>query len=194
MHYEDKGDGPGDPVPARGIADSRMWEPQWASFAEGRRLVRCDLEGFGQTPIEGSTLTMRATRSTCWKRSACRRRRSSAPRWAVAWRWRSRSPARISCDTLVLVCSGLPGHDWSATVREYGAAEEEAVGRGDLDAAVELNLRMWVDGPHRAAADVDPGVRSAVAEMQRRALELQVPNWEDVDEDAAGAGRRRRLR
>ena len=68
-------------------------------------------------------------------------------------------------------------------MRAYGQAEDEAVGRGDLDAATEVNLRMWVDGPRRAAADVDPGVREAVREMQRRALELQAPIWAELDEE-----------
>jgi pimeloyl-ACP methyl ester carboxylesterase len=84
---------------------------------------------------------------------------------------------------LVLEDAGLPGFDWSEAVRAYGAAEDEAVARGDLEAATEINLRMWVDGPRRAAADVDPRVRATVAEMQRRAFDLQAPHWEHLDED-----------
>ena len=55
--------------------------------------------------------------------------------------------------------------------------------RGDLDLATELNLRMWVDGPRRAPADVDPEVREAVRAMQRQALELQAPVWAELDEE-----------
>jgi pimeloyl-ACP methyl ester carboxylesterase len=84
---------------------------------------------------------------------------------------------------LVLEDASLPGLDWSEAVRAYGAAEDAAVARGDLHAATEINLRMWVDGPRRAAADVDPGVRAAVAEMQRRALDLQAPHWESFEEE-----------
>ena len=47
---------------------------------------------------------------------------------------------------LVLVDAGLPAMEWSEAVRAYGAAEHEAVTRGDLTAATELDLRMWVDG------------------------------------------------
>ena len=42
---------------------------------------------------------------------------------------------------------------------------------------------MWVDGPHRTAAEVDPIVRAAVAEMQRRALEVQSPHWDVLEEE-----------
>jgi pimeloyl-ACP methyl ester carboxylesterase len=40
-----------------GIADSRLWEPQWTSFAMRYRLLRCDLSGFGRTPIERLPVT-----------------------------------------------------------------------------------------------------------------------------------------
>jgi hypothetical protein len=52
---------------------------------------------------------------------------------------------------------------------------------------MEINLRMWVDGPGRAAADVDPRVRAAVAEMLRQALEVQA-YWERLEEARWWAG------
>ena len=42
---------------------------------------------------------------------------------------------------------------------------------------------MWVDGPGRRPEDVDPAVRRAVGEMTTRALELQVPSWDSLDEE-----------
>jgi 3-oxoadipate enol-lactonase len=82
---------------------------------------------------------------------------------------------------LVLAGAGLPGHDWSPEVRAYGEAEDAAVVRGDLDEATEVNLRTWVDGPRRSPGDVDRGVRGAIGEMQRAALELQAPVWDELD-------------
>jgi 3-oxoadipate enol-lactonase len=41
---------------------------------------------------------------------------------------------------------------------------------------------MWVDGPKRRPDQVDPDLRSLVAQMQRRAFELQLPVWEDAEE------------
>ena len=80
---------------------------------------------------------------------------------------------------LVLVGSGPARRAVvGAGARRFGQAEDEAVRRGDLDAATELNLRMWVDGPRRTPEDVDPEVREAVRVMQRRALELQAPVWD----------------
>jgi pimeloyl-ACP methyl ester carboxylesterase len=84
---------------------------------------------------------------------------------------------------LVLVGAALPDHEWSPEVEAFGEAEDSAVRNGDLDAAVEANLRMWVDGLHRRPEDVDPQVRLAVSQMQRQALELQASSWDEFDED-----------
>ena len=60
--------------------------------------------------------------------------------------------------------------------RPIWAAEVAALDRGDLDGAVEINLRAWVDGPARAADSVDPEVRAFIGRMQREAFEL--PEWD----------------
>jgi 3-oxoadipate enol-lactonase len=86
-------------------------------------------------------------------------------------------------EALVLVGAGFPGHDWSAEMNAADEAEMAALTRGDLDAAVEVSLRTWVDGPQRRPEDVDPEVRAQVAEMQRRAYELQLPVWETAEEE-----------
>ena len=86
-------------------------------------------------------------------------------------------------EALVLVGAGFPGHDWSTEMKAADEAEMAALSRGDLDAAVEVTLRTWVDGPRRSPEDVDPEVRARVAEMQRRAYELQLPVWETAEEE-----------
>ncbi len=183
LHYEIKGDGPAVVFLHPGLADSRVWDPQWASFVTCYRLVRCDLAGFGRTPLESRT--MRPARDvaslldlldiTAAAIVGCSLGGRIALELAVA------RPDLVR--SLVLVGAGLPGFAWSERVRDCRAAEELAVSRSDLDAATEINVRMWVDGPHRTPSDVDPGVRTAVARMQRDALELQVPHWNDLREE-----------
>lgn len=183
LYHEVNGAGPAIVLLHEGIADSRMWEPQWISFATRYRLLRCDLSGFGRTPIERLPVT-HGQDVVCLLdeldiSSAGIVGASLGGR--VALELAVARPDLVRA--LVLEDAGLPGVNWSEVVRAYGAAEDDAVARGDLDAATEINLRMWVDGPRRAAADVDPHVRAAVAEMQRQALELQAPYRERFDED-----------
>jgi 3-oxoadipate enol-lactonase len=84
---------------------------------------------------------------------------------------------------LVLIAPGLPGHEWSEEVRSSWEEEEAAVESGDLDQAVDVNLRVWVDGPGRRAEDVDPMLRAQVAEMQRLAFEVQLAGGEEAEEE-----------
>ena len=183
MHYEVCCSGPPVVFVHEAIADSRMWEPQWVSFAWRHRLVRMDLAGFGRTPIDRLPVTHARDvvdlLDALEISAACLVGASLGGR--VALEVAVARPDLVQA--LVLVDAGLPGMEWSETVRAYGAAEDEAVTRGDLTAATELNLRMWVDGPRRGPADVDPVVRATVAEMTQRALELQAPHWERLGED-----------
>src|SRR5262249_16613416 len=152
-----------------GIADGRVWAPQWASFAGRYRLVRCDLPGFGGAPLEGPTVRFAAEVAALLQELGIARAAlvgcSLGGRVALELAVARPDLARA----LVLAGAGLPGWDWSAPVRESWAAEEEAVARSDLDAAVEINLRMWL------APGVDPGGRGGVAGVPPPALWLHGP-------------------
>ncbi len=91
-------------------------------------------------------------------------------------------------ERLVLIAPGLPGWDWSDATRAGWAEEETAFEQGDLDAAAEASLRMWIDGPDRLPDAVDADMRSAVRAMVLRSYELQQHAWEAgaVEEDVLG--------
>jgi 3-oxoadipate enol-lactonase len=156
-----------------GIADSRMWEPQLRSFAPEHRVIAPDLPGFGQTALDRDEVDFRAfvrdALDTAGMDSAALVGTSLGGRVAVELALES--PERVTA--LVLVGSGLDGHQWSKEVQEFGEEEEAAFERGDLDAAVEANLRLWVAGPRRGLDEIDPELRRLVGEMQRNAFELQ---------------------
>jgi 3-oxoadipate enol-lactonase len=183
LYHEVKGSGVPVVLVHHGITDSGVWDPQWASFPPRYRMVRCDLAGFGRTAISGLPLAhardLAELLDGLGVSGAAVVGASMGGR--VALELAVGRPDLVRA--LVLVAAALPGVDWSQDVRAYGAAEDDAVAAGDLDAATELNLRMWVDGPGRGAGDVDPAVRAAVGGMQRRALELQAPSWERLEEE-----------
>jgi 3-oxoadipate enol-lactonase len=166
-----------------GICDSRMWESQWRTFPQVHRTVRCDLRGFGRTPLPAEPYSNAADVGELLDRLEL----GATALVGVSLGGRVALEVAIArpdlVERLVLVGPGLPGHAWSESVRSYSEEEDAAVARGDLEAAVEANLRMWVDGPSRRPEEVDPSVRSFVGKMQRRALELQAPVWEVVQEE-----------
>jgi pimeloyl-ACP methyl ester carboxylesterase len=156
-----------------------MWEPQLRSFSARHTVLRVDFPGFGRTPIESSPVSFRdAVREAL---DAARIDRTAIVGVSLggntAVELALESPARVSA--LVLVGAGLPDHLWSEEVKAFFAAEDEALERGDLDAAVEANLRMWLAGPNRSLDTIDPALRDLVAKMQRRAFEVQ-QEWSDL--------------
>src|SRR5690606_30071136 len=50
LYYEDMGSGEAVVFVHAGIADNRMWDDQFALFAESHRVIRYDQRGFGQSP------------------------------------------------------------------------------------------------------------------------------------------------
>ncbi|MEP6910995.1 MAG: alpha/beta fold hydrolase [Actinomycetota bacterium] len=183
LHYEVAGEGPPVVLVHEGITDSRMWDPQWTSFPPLHKTVRYDMRGFGETPISPGSFSNARDLVELLERLAL------GPAAIVGVSLGGRVALEVAVarpdlvSALVLVGSGLPGHDWTEETQAGWAEEGAALERGDLDAAVEVNLRMWVDGPGRSANDVDPRVREFVGLMQRRALELQMPVGDDADEE-----------
>ena len=92
-------------------------------------------------------------------------------------------------EKLVLVSPGLRGYEfrdpWVAT---NFAAMMRAFGQKDLSGAVDIFLAMWVDGPHRTPAEVDPAVRERIREMVTQAVRLSrlAPNCKGLEPPAAG--------
>jgi 3-oxoadipate enol-lactonase len=166
-----------------GICDSRMWDPQWETFRKAHRVLRYDLRGFGRSTIEpGSYSHARDLLELLEQQDVQKVSLVGVSMGGrVALEVALARPELIQA--IVLVGAGFPGHDWSAEMNAADEAEVAALTRGDLDAAVEVSLRTWVDGPRRKSGDVDPEVRARVAEMQRRAYELQLPVWETAEEE-----------
>lgn len=150
-----------------------MWEPQLAAFSAEHTVLRVDLPGFGRSPFEGTEVSNRGAVRDALDGAGIDRAAivGVSLGGATALELALESPERVTA--LVLVGTGLAGHQWSDEVEAFGAEEEEALERGDLDAAITANLELWLAGPRRSVDAIDPAVRERVAEMQRDAFVLQ---------------------
>lgn len=171
-----------------GITDSRMWEPQLESFAAGHRVVTYDLRGFGQSTIPASDYAhhedLHSLLDALDIDSATLVGASFGGDVVLAFavEYPERVQALVLVDTLAGVTEPSP------ELRLAWRAVEDALGSGSFDAAVELELRMWVDGPHRSAGDVAWDVRERVWEMDaallRRAGEQDAATERELDPPA----------
>ena len=183
LHREVAGDGSPVVLVHAGICDSRMWDPQWETFPRAHRVVRYDMRGFGRSALVPGRYSPPADLIALLDELALGPAKlvGASMGGGISLQVAVARPDLVS--GLVLVGSGVRGHDWSDYVTHSWAEEEAALERGDLDAAVEVNLRTWVDGPDRSPDEVDPEVRGRVAEMQRRAFELWLPVGDAAEEE-----------
>lgn len=170
--FDVHGDGPAVALVHAGVADSRMWEPQLQTFPHAHQVVRVDLPGFGQSPFEGEIVSYRGAVRESLDQAGVEHAAlvGTSLGGRTALELTLDSPERVSA--LVLVGPGIDDHVWSDEVEAFSAEEETALERGDLEAAVSANLRLWLAGPRRSVDVIDPGLRELVAEMQRQAFRL----------------------
>ena len=168
--FDVQGAGPAVALVHAGIADSRMWNPQLRSFPKSHAVLRLDLPGFGNSPIETNPISYRGSVGEALAAAGIERAAlvGTSLGGMVALDFALDSPECVSA--LVLVGAGTDDHDSSEEMQAFDAAEEAAVARGDLDAAVAANLDFWVAGPRRTVDEIDPKIRDLVAEMQRQAF------------------------
>ena len=166
-----------------GVADRRMWEPQWTSLTGEHDVVRLDLRGFGgsvarpEEPFAHHEDVAQTLSSLGVDRAhlvGCSLGAGVAVEVALA-------RPQLVASLLLATPGGSLIAAMTAELRRFVDAENEAMRRGDVDAAVAANLDWWVDGPHRAADEERSEVRALVAVMQRRAFELTA-DWDDVEE------------
>lgn len=178
IYYEVAGSG--DPLLLihAGVADSRMWDAQMEAFAPHYRTIRFDMRGFGRTRLSGGSFSYHEDVAAVLDHLGHEQAHVVAISFGgrVALDFALAYPQRVR--TLVLGAPSVSGAEDSPRVQQFVEEEEAALEADDLDAAVELNLRLWVDGPERQPQEVDAEVRRLVGEMQRNAF--VVPGQDDV--------------
>lgn len=175
LYYEVAGAGHPLVLLHAGVADSRMWDEQFAAFAQHYRVVRYDQRGFGKSEVPVSAFRSHEELAQLFQRLGI----ASAYVVGISLGGKIALDFALAhphmVDALVLVAPGVSGAEPSEDVLAFYEAEEEALESEDLDGATELNLRMWVDGPKRTAAEVDSNVRELVRVMQRHAFATVFP-------------------
>lgn len=170
LYYEEAGTGFPLVLVHAGIADHRMWDGQFAAFAEHYRTIRYDLRGFGQSQKPNGPFSHRADLYQLLHSLGVEKA------FFVACSMGGRTSLDFTLEHpelaagLVLVGSGLSGYEYPGKTPPAYAAIEAAEKQGDIELVNELEVRLWVDGASRRPDQVDPAVRQMVLEMNRIAL------------------------
>jgi pimeloyl-ACP methyl ester carboxylesterase len=156
-----------------GLIDSRMWDPQWPVLTRDFHAIRYDARGFGSSadPRRPYTLHgdgMEVLDALEVEKAAvvgCSMGGYAALDMAVAL------PHRVSA--LILVSATPSGWKHSAQIIAQWEAVDQAYERRGLDAANEIEMKMWLDGPFRAPDVVDRDLRRMAASVNSVLLERQ---------------------
>lgn len=174
IYYESVGEGQPVVFIHAGVADSRMWNPQFEDVPEGFRFVRLDLRGFGNTKLPKEQYTdcedvlavmdhleiERATIVGCSIGAE------------VALDLVALAPYRLS--GLTVIGGDAPGFDPVSDYRSEQLPEAiKAFEAGDLRKAAELEAEIWLVGRGRDRTDVDPTLFELFVEMDLRALKTE---------------------
>jgi len=174
LYYESAGTGPPLLFVHAGICDSRMWDEQFARFAQHYRVIRYDMRGYGQTAAVDGPFAHHHDLYGLLKHLGiarthllgCSMGGSACLDFALAY------PDIV--DRLILVGSAPSGYQTNRPLPAQIAAVDAALEKGDFATAAELETQIWVDGIGRTPEQVSSELRDRVRAMNMIALQNEV--------------------
>ncbi|MEM7064354.1 MAG: alpha/beta hydrolase [Cyanobacteria bacterium P01_B01_bin.77] len=180
LYYEVKGTGYPLLLLHAGIADHRMWDAQFDIFSQVYQVIRFDLRGVGQSSMPPGAFSnyedVHALLDFLQIKTLYLLGISLGG--AIAMDFTLAYPSYVKA--LILGAPSASGENPSEQIKSFWEEEEAALEKGDIEGATELNVRFWVDGPHRQAHQVSPELRERVREMQIDIFKKDIP--EDIEE------------
>lgn len=171
IYYEMAGEGQPLVMIHAGVADSRQWNNEFATFADRFRVLRYDMRGYGQSePAEGEfshlqdlvALLDHLGLTQPLILMGCSMGGGLAMDFALTY------PSRAKA--LIMVDSGPTGLQLDVPTPAKFEEAEKAYEAGDLDLVAEIETQIWFDGLGRTPAQVNQTMRQLAYEMNRTAL------------------------
>jgi len=183
LAYDEAGRGPAVVLVHAGLADRRMWEPQFAALAGRHRVIRYDWRGYGESgdaagPVSRHEDLLGLLDALGIESAAlvgCSYGGAHVLDAALA------APGRVTA--LGLVCSAISGYEiWTPEMaglaaqkgssgipperlRAYRDHTAAVVDPADIAAMAAANVALMVVGPYRDPAALDPAVHARALKM-----------------------------
>lgn len=172
LYYETAGAGRPVVFVHAGLADSGMWDGQFAAFAACCRAIRYDMRGFGRSvPVKGKyshaedlAALLKFLGVSQASLVGCSQGGSVILDFALAY------PAAAAA--LVLVSTSPVGLELDMPASTQFADLQAALLTNDWTAFLELSAQIWFDGAGRTPDQVDQEARKHLVGMYLRRLQL----------------------
>lgn len=190
LAYDEAGAGPTVVLSHAGLADRRMWEYQFEQLSADHRVIRYDWRGYGGSDDAAGSFAhyrdllglLDALEIDTAALVGCSMGGAYSVDVALA------APERVRA--LVLICSGLSGHQWpeemlvqvrarvhssvsADRLADYRLRRATRVREDDVAAMAEAQARFLVAGPERDPAEVDPAVWQSAVTMLKDVFDRQ---------------------
>jgi 3-oxoadipate enol-lactonase len=156
-----------------GVADSRMWDVQFETFAQYYRVITYDLRGYGNSKMPDLPFAHHQDLTALLDHLEIESTHllGASAGGAVALNFALEHPERVR--TLSLAGAAVDGYrftDRSTLERweEAGTALEEE----EYEQAAEIESEMWLAGPNRNLSQLDPELRKLLQDMLLRRYDI----------------------
>lgn len=189
IYYEVTGQGQPFVMVHAGIAHHAMWDPQVEHFSRHYQVVTFDQRGFGKTVTETKEFNRRADLLALLDHLNIERAilMGCSMGGANALDFTLEHPERVSA--LILVAAGISGEAPDPNLVKQWQEQDDAYKAGDFEKVIDLELKMWVDGPHRTPVQVPAHVRAKVREMELDNLKLDTEDYKSIPLEPPALGR-----
>ena len=172
LYYEVAGEGHPLVLIHGGLVDHHLWDDQFAAFAQHYKVIRYDMRGFGQSglvKVGDAPPSYRDDLYALLKYLGIEKTYvlGLSMGGGLAIDFTLEHPEMV--EALIPVAAGVSGlqpsdNDDNSELQAWQEIEA-ALTSGDKALAVELDLRLWTDGPKRTPEQTDPVVREKVKTM-----------------------------
>ena len=190
------GEGSGVVLAHAGIADARMWDPQWDALTARHRVVRYDLRGFGRSEVEHVSFSNRADLVAVMDAAGLERAVlvGCSRAGVIVIDTALEFPERVM--GVAWVCGGLSGSEAESTPEETALFERsEALEEAkDWATLADLDVAMWVDGFGQPAGRAPAAARDLVRRMAHENYVAEKTYGDPIVLDPPAAARLAELR
>ncbi len=166
-----------------GLVDRRLWDDQFAVFAQHYKVIRFDMRGYGDSGLLKTDTKPYSQRQDLYVLLQFLGIEKTylvglSMGGGLAVDFTLEHPEMV--DALITVGASVSGFENEDSGNALWAEADEAFKQRDIARAVEITLRIWTDGPSRKPEEVDHAVRERVRVMSTR--NFSRPDDEDAPE------------